>query len=213
MIATSPRPSFLETVPTLWPDSTIVCVGSGPSLLARDVVEAFDAGAHLLAINDAIRITGKYADVLFAADAKWWGWHEGVPDEELPIHLWSVDPESRKFRPQVRIVNYNGQAGFERSRCSIRTGGHSGYMGVHMAAHFGATKIILLGYDLQATDGKHHFFGDHPDGNHLNYEYRRGVYETLREPFERLGIRVFNATRQTALTAFPTCSLADALEA
>lgn len=209
----SARPAFLETVPVLWPDSTIVCIGSGPSLKVRDIQDAFDRGARLLAVNDAVRLTGSAADVLFAADAKWWKWHQAVQDSDLPIHLWTVDPEARQFRPKVRVVNYNGHAGFERSRCSIRTGGHSGYMAVHLAAHFGASKIILLGYDMEPTGGEHHFFGDHPDGNHLRYDIRRGVYQTLVEPFAKAGIRVFNASRSTALTTFPVCTLADAFAA
>ena len=209
------RPAFLETVPECWPGETIVCIGSGPSLLALDIEMAFNAGARLLTINDAVRLTGNQADVLFAADAKWWKWNESVRDQDLPQMLWTVDPDSRHYRPSVHVVNYNGHAGYERSRCSIRTGGHSGFMGVHLAAHLcgKGSKIILLGYDLQPTNGLNHFFGDHPDGNHLNYEVRRSVYDTLVEPFSRLGIRVFNATRATALTSFPCCSIRAALEA
>ena len=209
------RPTFLEMVPECWPGETIVCIGSGPSLQARDIVTAFDAGARLLAINDAVRLTGSQADVLFAADAKWWKWNLTVADQDLPPMLWTVDPEARQFRPSVHVVNYNGHAGYERSRCSIRTGGHSGFMAVHLAAHLcgKGAKIILLGYDLQQTNGQHHFFGDHPDGNHLNYEVRRTVYDTLVEPFDRLGIRVFNASRITALTSFPRCTIRAALDA
>lgn len=206
------RPPWLETVPELWPQSTIVCVGSGPSLLMKDIDTAFNAGARLLVVNDAVRLTGNCADLLFAADAKWWRWHQSVADADLPQHLWTVDPDARQYRPSVHVVNYNGHAGFERSRCSIRTGGHSGYMAVHLAAHLGAAKIILLGYDLQPTNGQHHFFGDHPDRNHLNYPYRVGVYETLREPLAHRGVRVLNASRATALTTFPRTSLTDALQ-
>ena len=207
------RPGFLETVPACWPGSTIVCLGSGPSLLAADIETAFNAGARLLAVNDAVRLTGNKADALFSADAKWWDWHKDVADSDLPLHLWTVDPQAREFRPSVHVVNYNGHAGYERSRDSIRTGGHSGFMGVHLAAHFGATKIVLLGYDMQPGPKGHHFFGEHPDGNHPRYEIRRGVYSTLLDPFAKAGIRVFNASRSTALTTFPCVSLPDALRA
>jgi len=171
------------------------------------------ARAKLIAVNDAVRLTGKTADVLFASDSKWWKWFKDVEDGDLPHHLWSVDPEARTFRPSVHLVNYNGQEGLETHPSSIRTGGHSGYMAINMAVHFGAKTIILLGYDLQRTDGQHHFFGEHPDLNHLNYDIRRGVYQTLLAPLASLGIRIFNASRITALTHLPCCSLADALAA
>jgi hypothetical protein len=188
-------------------------VGSGPSLIQADIDLAYDSGAHLLAINDAWRLTGPRASVLFAADGEWWKWNRDVPDTDLPWHRWACDPDAQLYRRSVHIVNYNGKEGLETEPSSIRTGGHSGYMAINMAVHFGARLIVLLGYDLKPTDGKHHFFGDHPNGHHLNYAYRRGVYETLAAPLAALSIRIVNASRSTALTAFPQCVLTDALAA
>lgn len=205
-------PLCLESVPRLYPDSTIVCLGSGPSLTQEDVDEVYESGAHMIAINDAWRLTGTKADVLFAADAQWWQWHQDVPDTDLPWHLWAVDPEARKWRRFVHLVNYNGKDGLETAPHSIRTGGHSGYMAINLAVHLGASKIILLGYDLQAHGTKHHFCGNHPDGRHLNYEVRGAVYATLVEPLASLGIEIINASRASLLTAFPVSSLERALE-
>lgn len=204
-------PTDLRSVPRLWPESTIICIGTGPSLTKEDVDLACNSGHPVIAVNDAWRLTGPRAAVLFASDAKWWSWIDGIPDTDLPWHQWTVDRQARRYRPHVQIVNFNGADGLETHPSSIRTGGHSGYMAINMAVHFGAKRIVLLGYDLQPSGDRHHFFGEHPDGNHLRYDARQAVYQTLQGPLQRLGIELLNASRITALTCIPRCSLADAL--
>lgn len=202
-------------VPRLWPASTIVCVGSGPSLTLADcalIHQQHSAGAiHVIAINDAI-IAVPFADVLYAADSKWWRWHQHFRTEDLPKLLYTCDSHARDWRPSVRVLKHTGVLGYDPAPDSVRTGGHGGYQALCVAAHLGATRILLYAYDMQpSATGQHHFFGEHPDGNHLKYAYRLGNYQSLVEPFAALGISVINASRRTALTAFPCQSLSDAL--
>lgn len=84
---------------------------------------------------------------------------------------------------------------------------------ISLAAHRGASTIILLGYDCQYTDGKRHWHGDHPRGMGNAgsiVKWMRG-FEELATALEKAGVRVLNATRETALTCWPRTSLYEAL--
>lgn len=80
-----------------------------------------------------------------------------------------------------------------------------------MAHKAGASRVVLLGYDCQHTGGRAHWHGDHPRklGNAGSVDKWKFHFRKLAK--ELLGIEIVNATRQTALEAFPRVSLEDAL--
>lgn len=211
--AARPAPVTYATVPRLWPGATIVCAGSGPSLCARDLVQVRAAGARVVVVNDAYRLA-PWADVLYAADAKWWKWHQDVPDEALPARKYTLQRTALAYRPSVEVLTWDGQAGLTQNPQHVRLGGHSGYQAINVAVHLGAARIVLLGYDMQAAvDGRQHFHGDHPDGTHPKYPYRIGTFTSLRLGLSEIGIALVNASRVTAIPAsiIPRQSLEDAL--
>ena len=147
-------------VPALCPGGTVVCVGGGPSLTADDV-DYCQGKATVIAVNDAWRLA-PWADALIAADAAWWQRYQGVPDfTGLKIGL---QPTAAKW-PGVQILRLSGDAGIERDPTRVRTGRNTGAAAINLAVHFGATRILLLGSDMQATtDATSHWFGAHPPG-------------------------------------------------
>jgi Uncharacterized Rossmann fold enzyme len=98
---------------------------------------------------------------------------------------------------------------------AIHTGKNGGFQALHLAVLFGASRIVLLGYDFQATGNKSHWHGDHPPG--LSNSRRR--YGQWLQPLQQLardiktrgGIEVLNATRETAIECFPRVELQEAL--
>lgn len=106
------------------------------------------------------------------------------------------------------------QGGYCEDPSKIHTGRNGGYQALHVAALFGAARVVLLGYDFQATNNKSHWHGDHPPG--LSNSRRR--YERWHEPMamlardlERRGVEVLNATRVTALRCFRRIELQEAI--
>lgn len=204
----------VDVVPTRWPDATIVCVATGPSLTAEDVT--FCRGkAPVIVVNDAYRLA-PWADALVANDYSWWLHHEGVPgfrgDKWGVLHPTWTQPERW---PDVRQLRITGSEGLETDPSAIRTGKNSGYTAVNVAIHYGARRVILLGYDMGAPkNGPQHFFGDHrwAPGQRSPYHTFIDLFHSMRADLERLGVEVVNASRQTALTCFPRVALADALE-
>lgn len=194
-------------VPRLWPCATIVCVGGGPSLTPEDVARC-RGRARVLAINDAYRLA-PWADVLYACDAKWWRWHEGVPT--FMGLKYSLDRAAATW-PGVTVLANTGEDDLERSPHGLKTGRNSGFQAMNLAVHLGAARILLLGYDMQ-TGGprRSHWFGDHPDRVVSPYSTFIDRFRTIVSPLQQLGVEVINCSRQTALHVFPCRPLEDVL--
>lgn len=196
-------------VERLWPGCTLVVLASGPSLTEADV--AFVRGkARVMCINDTYRLA-QWADALYAADHKWWAYHEGVPT--FAGLKYSIQAESAQW-PGVVVLRNTGYDGIERNPGGLRTGHNSTYQGMNLGLHLGATRIVLLGADMSTGEnGREHFFGDHPEalrGGPPKSEFVRW-FETMVDPLRELGIEVVNCSRRTALTCFPLRPLEEVL--
>lgn len=207
-------PRAPDAVPRLWPESTIVCLGSGPSL-TQDDVDACRGRARVIAINDSHRLA-PWADVLYATDAKWWKFYCGVPAfHGLKFAVMDCEWEQDGVPwPDLRVLKNCGVSGLELNPTGLRNGKNSGYAAVNVAVHLGASRILLLGYDMgKAPDGKVHFFGEHPDALQASSPYVSFIemFATLVKPLQQCGVEVINCTRRTALTCFPQRPLEAAL--
>lgn len=203
----SPRVPFaaaVEGVPRLWPSSTIVCLATGPSLTADDV--AFCRGkAPVIAINDAYRLA-PWANVLYAADAKWWKWHHGVPS--FTGLRYSLQKDAAAWN--VTVLQDAGYDGLTADPRGLVKGCNSGYQAINLAIHLGASRVVLLGYDMGHAKGQpSHFFGEHPDKAHSPFGLFLAKFETMRHPLRLLGVEVINCSRETALTVFPRHTLTE----
>jgi len=208
MVTTATTPTY-ATVPRLWPGSTIVCLGTGPSLTREDV-EYCRGRARVIAIKHAIE-WASWADVLYAAGGdttKWWTrngpsltWFTGL--------RYTLDPDGQ---PWAELLRWTGFDGLETAPDGLRSGKNSGYQSINLAVHLGAARIVLLGYDMDPdAAGRDHFFGQHAHGGRPPFASFRPLFETLIAPLGVLGVTVINATRRTALTCFPRMPLAEAL--
>lgn len=201
------------TVPRLWPDSTIVCCGAGPSLSAADILYAKANGAKILAVNNAIELCRGYADVLYAADASWWKRQAQVHKGNLAQRLYGFDIGARDHRDDIDVLVRTGQTGLDTRPWALRSGGHSGYSAINLAFHFGPRMIVLLGYDMSpeiASDGttQHHFVGgDHPDGSHPPYERWIGGYAELTRALAQQNVLLVNSSRRTEISGVPRIPL------
>ena len=95
----------------------------------------------------------------------------------------------------------------------VYTGGNSGYQALNLVYLFGATQIILLGYDMKTNHNKSHWHGDHPGSlnRHSNYTNWIDRFKDLARDLQEENIKVINATRETALTCFDRMTLEEAL--
>lgn len=197
-------------VPRLCPQGTVVCLGGGPSLTKEDV-DTVRGKATVIAVNDAYRLA-PWADVLYACDAKWWRWHKGVP--EFAGLKYALDAADKQFPSDagIQILENTGHEGIEPAPTGLRTGKNSGYQALNLAKHLGATRVILLGYDMElGPKSKSHWFGEHPDKIKPPVTTFLPYFAGAAAPLAAAGIEVINCSRRTALTCFPRVPLAEAL--
>jgi len=197
--------SVVEPVPRLWPNSTIVCLGSGPSLTQAAVDRCRHVG-HVIAVNDSVRFA-PWAEVLYAADVKWWRRFAGMPDfRGLKYSIMATDaqrPTAQQEYRDIRILRNTGASGLELDPTGLRTGCNSGYQAINLAVHCGARQILLLGYDMHGD----HFFGSHPDHTTPPFALCLPMFPTLVDPLAAAGVSIVNLTPGSAIRCFPMGTL------
>lgn len=190
-------------VERIWPGDTVFILGGGPSLTQDDVLAIHGRG-RVIAVNDAYRVA-PWADVLYACDAKWWKWHDGVPT--FGGLKFALEAGARVW-PGVEVLRNTGYAGLESARDGLRNGRNSGYQAINLAVHLGAARIILLGFDMgPAPDGRTHWFGEHPEPQASPYDQMRELFRTLVEPLKAASVEIVNCSRRTRLDAFRIADL------
>jgi hypothetical protein len=186
---------------------TFVLIGGGPSLTAADVEFVRDK-ARVIAINDAYRLA-PWAEILYAADRSWIAAHDGAPT--FKGRKYSIDSRDPTTHPDWIVLKNTGPLGLELDPTGLRAGLNSGFQALNLAVHFGARRIILLGYDLSPDGMREHWFDDPPDRQPSPYPQMRDAFESLVEPLKAISVEVINCSRRTALKCFPVGNLQDEL--
>jgi hypothetical protein len=147
---------------------TIGICASGPSLTFSDCDYLKDHVDELIVVNDTWRMVT--ADHLYAADTHWWLRHASDINCGFSGKRWSCQTQGKTNwgsscaeELDVNLLNiktYGG--GLSTVPNTIIGGGNSGYQAIGLSLHLGATRVILLGYDMTWTAGKAHWFGMHP---------------------------------------------------
>lgn len=95
---------------------------------------------------------------------------------------------------------------------ALHTGYNSGYQAVNLAVLTGARRIVLAGYDAKPnSDGRRHFFGDHPDGTEAPYQHMISAFRNAVKWLDRAGVEVMNASPDSALVMFKKVGLQDVI--
>jgi hypothetical protein len=210
---TSLPPPVKHEVPRICPGGTVVCLASGPSLKEEDVEYVRWRATAIIAVNDTYRLA-PFATALMASDAAWWMTHR--KDVESFAGLKYCLEQSAARVEGVKVLRNTGLEGIETDPTGLRTGRNSGAAAINLAVLFGASRIVILGYDMQAPRGDRHshFFGQHPFPlrRSSNYLLFRQYFDKMVGPLAKLQVEVINCSRDTALTAFPRAALRDVLQ-
>ncbi len=219
MVAAKQEHVGYATVPKLWPGGTVVCIASGPSLTTEDVNYCHGRADGVIVVNDNYKLA-PWADALIASDHRWWLWHRGVPSFHGLRYATSCGVRAlavkHKWR-DIHILKNTGRDGLELEPNGLRNGLSSGYRAVNLAVHFGAQRIVLLGYDMKRgeaareRDKKEHWFGEHPVHSRSPYDAFRKCFNTIVEPLKALDVAVVNCSRETALECFDRMPVQEAL--
>lgn len=194
----------LTPIPARWTAEPVTLVAGGPSLTPADL-EAIRGKTRVIAVNDACRLA-PWADMLYAADRPWWNHYRGVPD--FAGEKWTQDKsggDEAAFRWGLKCIRSERKPGLSFDPALIHQGANSGFQALNIAVLMGCRPIYLLGYDMQPTGGKLHWFGEHPPGvrRGVSFDLFRVAYVEAAPQLAAAGIPVINLSRETALTCFP----------
>lgn len=227
---------FSRVLP-LWMDYAAVILAGGPSL-TQDQVDLVcthrEANrVRVVAVNDAY-LLAPWADLHYAADAKWHRWHgEGIPKPLLGLTAAQVRERWRAFAGErcsiqasetvvddgvhiLRNAHHPSQGqGISLDRGALVTGRHSGFQALNLVILAGAKTVILLGFDgAPSKDGKSHWHGDHPKpSSPACYKHFLRSFSAAENAITAAGVSVLNCSPGTAIRSFPRVPLAAALEA
>lgn len=217
----------LWSVPRHWEGETCAVLGSGPSMSAA-VAEQIRGRCRTIAVNNqGVRVVDKrgratpalapWADVLYAADRLWWRNNGEEAAKFAGIKATILPNGHRELEVHVddcRILGNGGAHGFDDRQDHLRTGWNSGYQAVHLAAHFGARRILLCGFDMHAKQGEH-WHADHRwrAGHESRYQIFINAFTAAAPEYASRGISVVNCTPGSALKCFPAVTLEEGLDA
>ena len=217
MILFRRSPDHLSEIVPLWAGHTVVCIAGGPSLTAEQCaavgVARLAGRVRVIGVNDAYR-RAPWADVLYFADAKWWEWHKHRFDFiAFAGQKCTISGTHYQIRDGlVHVLKNGGVEGVSTDPRELRTGRNGGFQALNMAILAGARRVLLLGYDARAVDGRRHWFGDHPkiEPDHIYNEYRAAFHKTA-ETIAAMGVQVINCSPDSAITCFEKAPLESAL--
>lgn len=153
-----------------------------------------------------------WADALYAADFRFWEVYIDKIRAGFRGEFWTVS-EMARAKYGTYWMRCGREPGFSTEADTINGGGNSGYQAVHLAATFGAARILLLGFDMQRTGGKAHWHGNHegrlPNGVGFPGWIRN--FAALARDLKARGVEVVNCSRETALACFPRATIDEAL--
>ena len=175
-----------------WAGATAVIVASGPSA-ARTPIDSAMGRAKVVVVNSSWKLA-PWADVLFATDAVWWFHHDGVP--EFKGRRFASSPAAcRRFGIDLFVTR----------------GSNSGLRAIRLAEQFGASPILLVGFDMHDKGGAH---WHEPHGgkmrNPVAGSMRDWVIEIERER-HKFKAAIINCTPGSALQCFPFLPFEDAI--
>lgn len=163
--------------------TTFAVLATGPSM-SQEVARRVMNRCSVIAVSDAFRLA-PWADALASQDKAWW---KHNPD--------AMDFAGRKF---CGVPDVQGVERFE----GIPSSSNSGLLGLHVALKLGATRILLLGYDMHGA----HYFGPHAAPLKNTTPQRFSVFQAQFRRFQPRGVKILNCTPGSQLQAYPMADL------
>ena len=186
--------------PRIWDGDTVAILASGPSM-SQSVADTVRGRCAVIAINDTYKLA-PWADMLYACDRDWWKVNpHAMAFSGLKVSMQPVDG--------VLQVQNGGRIGFDSRPTHIKNGSNSGYQALHLAAHMGASRVLLCGYDMRMVGGKTHWFGEHEGILRKASPYIdwRGNFAVLAPELAARGVQVVNCTPGSGLECFQLADL------
>lgn len=192
-----------------WRGRTVFVLGGGPSLIGFDFARL--DGRCMVAINAlAYRVLDIAAptDILHGHDCGFFEQHESLITRWPGLITSTSSDAARRYLGRVKKIATLRSPNFLYDT-HVKHGNSSGHTAISLAVALGATRVILLGFDMRLVNGRSH--------SHDFYTERAQVYRAEYLPAfrdwnraaVRAGVLIINATPGSALHEFPIMRLED----
>lgn len=230
------------SVPRMWDGGDVWIIGGGPSIPRQfDVPEAVIQkviagelpltayspymqaihGKHVIGINIAYMI-GPWIDMVFFGDNNFFlSRQQALAD--FPGLKVSCAPVTHKHS-WVKYLPREGRKsrGISSNPGMVSWNGNSGSAAISVAAHAGAKRIILLGFDMNLSkDHRQHWHDVYKKGVYLPNDPKRLKklpfsrhlmgFPKIAEDARRMGIEILNASPDSAIQNFTKVKVKDLL--
>jgi|ERR1044071_5173109 hypothetical protein len=191
------------SIPREWDGETAVIYGGGPSLNQADVDYA-RTRFRRIACNDAFLLDPD-CEVLCWCDCRWYLWNKN----EIKRHCgkyriaWKHVPQIAGAREIHFLQQLDSQKSLLKDPRYI-IANNTGLGALQIAYHFGAKRILLLGFDMRRVNKQMNWHQRHqksvPPGA---LDLFRTRIENMAPALDRRGVEVINCTKDSALRCFP----------
>lgn len=203
-----------------WSDRRPVAIVAGGKSLAGFDIGRLQGLARIIAVKGSM-FDAPFADCGIGIDwPRFQEWMPRIGSLPFPVY-WTVSQRRLERQPTdlpANVTLLDSVASYEVSTdpAFLHTGGTSGFAALNLAVLHGAKDIVLFGYDYTPDNDvmRHNdrHYGEHRRQRLDLWANWSRSYGIVAEPLRRLGISVLNASPKSAITAFPRCSLEQAVE-
>jgi hypothetical protein len=198
----------------LWDDRTVFIVGGGPSLRGFDFKRLWDAG-HVVCVNQSM-LDIDFCDAAVSMDHKFVSSNQdrlAKVAERCDLYLVYFANSGPRVPGAIYLIE-EPTSGLSLDPSRVRTAGTSGHAALNVATLKGAKKIVLLGFDYGAVNGKHHYHDAYSwhKPEEQNWPQWAKFFDQSKTQCDELGIEVVNASPESTITAFPRMSIEEAMQ-
>lgn len=187
------------SVPPQWSGQRAYIIGGGPSVsrLRLNLLRS----ENVIVTNNAYQLL-PWAAFCFWMDMEWFKRHAENLRSTFQGQIVSIHAKAKDFSDILSLERGN-RSGLSLNPRKIHHGSNSGHGAINLAVLLNASPIYLLGFDMQTRRGHHNYHSDHVR------EMADNVYKKYLEMMGTIpaetpeGIEIYNATPDSALTAFP----------
>jgi hypothetical protein len=184
-----------------WRGECVAIVASGPST-SKAAVEALRDRIHVIAIKQNVELA-PWAEVVYGCDAPWWIWRKGLP-EYRGIKITQARLAKSRYSDLVCVEVKHVDKLLVDEPGIIGSGGNSGFQALNLAVQFGATGIMLIGFDYHDKGGVHWYGRNQAQGmnnpGEVNFSRWRRALAAIVSELEARGIDVVNASNGSSIT-------------
>ena len=228
-------------IPQMWEGGDVWIIGGGPSVtkqfgipekIVQNVLKGILTPAayspyfapihnkHVIGVNAAY-LLGDWMDIIFFGDNGFFLQHKNALAAHPAIKVTCWPTLNNKY-DWLRWVGRDTTKtqGITSNPLKVSWNGNSGAAAISLAAHAGAKRILLLGFDmaLDQTRGNQHWhntYGTSERGKmnakRLPFDRHLRGFPRIAEDAKKLGITILNVSPESAIECFQKVSLKQVL--